>query len=57
LIYLTELGKINRDASRLAVRKFNQAVIDQTGEESIKNFHSVIEKINELTKKKNIFTF
>ena len=35
LIYLTELGKTNRDASKLAVKKFNQAIIDNTGEESI----------------------
>ncbi|KRO86875.1 MAG: hypothetical protein ABR90_02265 [Cryomorphaceae bacterium BACL29 MAG-121220-bin8] len=57
LIYLTELGKTNRDASKLAVKKFNQAIIDNTGEESIENFHLVIEKINELTKDKGIFTF
>lgn len=56
-IYLTELGKTNRDASKLAVKKFNQAIIDNTGEESIENFHLVIEKINELTKDKGIFTF
>jgi|TARA_B110000914_G_scaffold133548_1_gene116755 DNA-binding MarR family transcriptional regulator len=57
LIHLTELGKTKRDASRIAVKKFNQAVLDEAGIESIENFHLVIEKINELTKKKNIFTF
>jgi len=57
LIHLTELGKTNRDASRIAVKKFNQAIFDEAGTESIENFYLVIEKINELTKKKNIFTF
>ena len=41
-------GKKNKDR-----RVFNV----NTGEESIENFHLVIEKINELTKDKGIFTF
>ena len=58
LIYLTEKGKINRDASRVAVLKFNQAVKNEIGDESLENFHNTIEKINDLIKnKKKIFSF
>ena len=58
LIYLTEKGKINRDASRVAVLKFNQAIKNEIGDKSLENFHNTIEKINELIKnKKNIFSF
>ena len=31
LIHLTERGKVNRDASRVAVLKFNQAIKDDIG--------------------------
>ena len=58
LICLTEKGKINRDASRVAVLKFNQAIKNEIGDKSLENFHNTIEKINELIKnKKNIFSF
>jgi len=58
LIYLTEKGKINRDASRVAVLKFNQAIKNELGDESLENFHNTIEKINDLIKnKKKIFSF
>lgn len=58
LIYLTDRGKVNRDASRVAVLKFNQAIKDEIGEESLENFHNTIEKINHLIKnKKKIFSF
>ena len=58
LIYLTEKGKINRDASRVAVLKFNEAVKNEIGDKSLENFHNTIEKINELIKnKKKIFSF
>ena len=58
LIYLTDRGKVNRDASRVAVLKFNQAIKDEIGEESLQNFHNTIEKINNLIKnKKKIFSF
>jgi len=50
LIYLTEKGKINRDASRVAVLKFNQAVKNEIGDESLENFYNTIEKINKLIK-------
>jgi len=58
LIYLTEKGKINRDASRVAVLKFNQAIKNELGDESLENFQNTIEKINDLIKnKKKIFSF
>lgn len=58
LIYLTEKGKINRDASRVAVLKFNEAIKNEIGDKSLENFHNTIEKINELIKnKKKIFNF
>ncbi len=57
LIYLTDRGKVNRDASRVAVLKFNQAIKDEIGEESLENFHNTIEKINHLIKNKKIFSF
>jgi DNA-binding MarR family transcriptional regulator len=57
LIHLTEMGKINRDASRVAVKKFNLAIQNEVGCESLENFHLVIEKINDLIKKNKIFNF
>ena len=57
LIYLTELGKINRDASKIAVKKFNLAIENEVGIEAINDFHLVIEKINDLIKKNKIFNF
>mgnify|MGYP000680780579 FL=1 len=57
LIYLTERGKVNRDASRVAVLKFNQVIKDDIGDESFENFHNTIEKINNLIKNKKIFNF
>ena len=57
LIYLTDRGKVNRDAARVAVLKFNQAIKDEIGEESLENFYNTIEKINHLIKNKKIFSF
>ena len=57
LIYLTERGKVNRDVSRVAVLKFNQAIKDDIGEEAFENFHNTIEKINNLIKNKKVFNF
>ena len=57
LIYLTEMGKVNRDASRVAVLKFNQAIKDEIGNKSLENFYDTIEKINNLISKKKIFNF
>ena len=57
LIYLTELGKINRDASKIAVKKFNLAIENEVGIEAINDFQLIIEKINDLIKKNKIFNF
>ena len=57
LIYLTEMGKINRDLSRVAVLKFNQAIKNEIGNKSLENFYDTIEKINNLISKKKIFNF
>ena len=57
LIHLTDLGKTHRAASKVAVMKFNEKILGEIGKESLDNFHFVIEKINELIGKKNIFKF
>ena len=51
------MGKVNRDASRVAVLKFNQAIKDEIGNKSLENFYDTIEKINNLISKKKIFNF
>ena len=57
LIHLTDSGRIQRAASKVAVMKFNEKILGEIGKESLDNFHFVIEKINELIGKKNIFKF
>ena len=57
LIHLTDSGRIQRAASKVAVMKFNEKILSEIGKESLDNFHFVIEKINELIGKKNIFKF
>jgi DNA-binding MarR family transcriptional regulator len=57
LIHLTDSGRIQRAASKVAVMKFNEKILSEIGKESLNNFHFVIEKINELIGKKNIFKF
>jgi hypothetical protein len=54
---LTDSGRIQRAASKVAVMKFNEKILGEIGKESLDNFHFVIEKINELIGKKNIFKF
>ena len=55
LIHLTSLGKTHRASSKSAVIKFNEKVLHTVGDESLKNFHDVIEKINEIIKSKKVF--
>lgn len=55
LIHLTSLGKTHRASSKSAVIKFNEKVLDTVGNESLKNFHDVIEKINEIIESKKVF--
>ena len=51
LIHLTSLGKTHRASSKSAVMKFNEKVLHTVGNESLNNFHDVIEKINEIKQK------
>jgi len=55
LIHLTSLGKTHRASSKSAVIKFNEKVLDTVGNESLKNFHDVIEKINGIIESKKVF--
>ena len=55
LIHLTSLGKTHRASSRSAVMKFNEKVLSTVGNESLNNFHDVIEKINEIIESKKVF--
>ena len=55
LIHLTSLGKTHRASSKSAVIKFNEKVLHKVGDESLNNFHNVIEKINELIESKKVF--
>ena len=55
LIHLTSLGKTHRASSKSAVIKFNEKVLHTVGDESLKNFHDVIEKINEIIESKKVF--
>lgn len=55
LIHLTSLGKTHRDSSKSAVMKFNEKVLNKVGNESLNNFHDVIEKINEIIESKKVF--
>ena len=55
LIHLTSLGKTHRASSKSAVMKFNEKVLSTVGNESLNNFHDVIEKINEIIESKKVF--
>ena len=55
LIHLTSLGKTHRASSKSAVIKFNEKVLHKVGDESLKNFHDVIDKINEIIESKKVF--
>lgn len=55
LIHLTSLGKTHRASSKSAVMKFNEKVLSTVGNESLNNFHDVIEKINKIIESKKVF--
>ena len=55
--YATYSGLTVAGVVLFAVLKFNQAIKDEIGEESLENFHNTIEKINHLIKNKKIFSF
>ena len=54
-IFLTELGKEKRDLSKYKVLKFNHHLRKGIPEKDIECFFSVMEKINVLIDKNNIF--
>jgi len=54
-IFLTELGKAKKEVSRHVVLTFNSAVRERIPEEKLKVFFEVIEEINEIIEKDNIY--
>ncbi len=55
LIKLTELGKEKRKISRKTVKQFNEKIKENISEEKIKDFFEVIETINRLISKKELY--
>lgn len=54
-IFLTDLGKAKKEVSRHVVLTFNSAVRERIPEEKLKVFFEVIEDINEIIEKDNIY--
>ena len=55
LIKLTQRGIEFRNYARELVMKFNKTIKDEVGEDSIKNFYLVVDRINKLIKNKQVF--
>ena len=55
LIKLTERGMEFRNYARELVMTFNKTITNEVGENSVKNFYHVIDRINKLIKNKEIF--
>ena len=55
LIKLTERGIEFRNYAKELVMKFNKSITNEVGENSVKNFYHVIDRINKLIKNKKIF--
>ena len=55
LIKLTQSGIEFRNYARELVMKFNKTVTNEVGEDSIKNFYHVVDRINKLIKNKQVF--
>ena len=55
LIKLTERGMEFRNYARELVMKFNKTITNEVGEDSVKNFYQVVDRINKLIKNKEIF--
>ena len=55
LIKLTERGIEFRNYAKELVMKFNRSITNEVGENSVKNFYHVIDRINKLIKNKKIF--
>ncbi len=54
-IFLTDEGKTKKEKSREVVLKFNNAVRENISEEHLKIFFNVLQKINQLIEKNNIY--
>lgn len=54
-IHLTELGKEKREVSRETVIKFNEYVQQKIGKTKLKNFLSVVTKMNAILENDSIF--
>ena len=55
LIKLTKRGIDYRNYAKDQVMKFNKTIMGDVGENSVKNFYHVIDRINKLIKNKKIF--
>ena len=55
LIKLTERGMEFRNYARELVMTFNKTITNEVGEDSLKNFYKVVDRINKLIKNKEIF--
>ena len=55
LIKLTERGMEFRNYARELVMKFNKTITNEVGEDSVKNFYKVVDRVNKLIKNKEIF--
>lgn len=55
LIKLTKRGMEFRNYARELVMNFNKTITNEVGEDSIKNFYKVVDRINKLIKNKEIF--
>ena len=55
LIYLTEVGKQQRDFSKEKVLKFNEAINNNVSEQQLKHFYEVAEIINNMVNNKKIY--
>lgn len=54
-IFLTEEGKQARDRSRQTVLRFNEVIHQEISEDKLKTFFEVIEKINTIIDRNNIY--
>ena len=55
LIKLTQRGIEFRNYARELVMKFNKTITNEVGDDSIKNFYHVVDRINKLIKNKQVF--
>lgn len=54
-IFLTDLGKEKKEVSRTVVLAFNEAVLGEISKDKLKVFFEVIETVNKIIEKNNIY--